>query len=139
MPLPWDCTVQGVPASLQGSARKRTEWRQRVGASAARRWPVHEPPMDQPLRLVVAFLHSGQAVDVDNMLKPTLDGLVGVAYADDALLEQVTGVRWDLSRGLRLDGMSPVLLRALVQATSGGGPFVYLRLLPPADFEELVS
>lgn len=62
----------------------------------------------------MAFLHSGQPVDVDNMLKPTLDGLIGVSYVDDALLEQVLWVRQDLQVGLRLNRLSAVLLGAVV-------------------------
>jgi len=31
-------------------------------------------------------------VDVDNMLKPTLDGLIAIAYDDDAYLDQVLGL-----------------------------------------------
>lgn len=136
--LPWDCTLRGVPASLQGSAHKRADWRLRVSAAAARRWPAHEPPLEEPLALLVAFLHSGQPVDVDNMLKPTLDGLTGVCYVDDAQLEQVIGVRWDLSRTLRLERLSPVLVRAVVAAVADGGPFVYLRLRPPIELEEML-
>jgi len=137
--LPWDCTVSGVPASLQGSARKRTDWQQRVSTAAAQRWPAQEPPLNQPLALLVAFLHSGQPVDVDNMLKPTLDGLTGVCYVDDAQLEQVIGVRWDLSRTLRLGRLSPILVTAVVTAVSDGAPFVYLRLSPPVELEEMLQ
>ena len=90
------------------------------------------------MALLVAFLHQGQPVDVDNMLKPTLDGLKGVCYDDDALVEQVQGVRQDLSVELRLDRLSPVLLRAVVEAVNGQGPFVYLRLSEPTNFEELL-
>lgn len=137
--LPWDCVVWGVPASLQGSATKRSDWRARVAAAAAARWPPGEPALHEPLRLTVAFLHSGQPIDVDNMLKPTLDGLIGVSYVDDALLEQVLGVRQDLQVGLRLDRLSAALLGAVVASLSGAGPFVYLRLSPPVEFEELLG
>ena len=137
--LPWDCAVPGVPASLQGSSGKQADWRTRVATAATARWPAGEPPLAEPLRLTVAFLHSGQPVDVDNMLKPTVDGLVGVTYVDDALLEQVLGARQDLSRVLRLDRLSPVLVRAVVESLTGGGPFVYLRLSSPVEFEELLG
>ncbi len=137
--LPWDCLVWGVPASLQGSAVKRGDRKARVAAAAVARWPPDQPALNEPLRLTVAFLHSGQPVDVDNMLKPTLDGLIGVSYVDDALLEQVLGVRHDLQVGLRLDRLSAVLLGAVVALFAGAGPFVYLRLSPPVEFEELLG
>jgi len=98
--LPWDCAIPGVPASLQGSSRKRADWRTRMASAALARWPVDEPPLAVPLALTVAFLHSGEPVDVDNMLKPTIDGLIGIAYDDDAHLDQVLGLR-SLSRPLR--------------------------------------
>jgi len=136
--LPWDCAVPGVPASLQGSSRKRADWRTRVASAALSRWPADEPPLAVPLALTVAFLHSGEPVDVDNMLKPTLDGLIGIAYDDDDRLDQVLGLRRDLREGWRAARVSAVLAGALVQATIGGRPFVYLRLTPPAELEDLL-
>jgi len=110
-----------------------------VAAAAVARWPAGASALDEPLRLTVAFLHSGQPIDVDNMLKPTLDGLIGVSYVDDALLEQVLGVRQDLQVELQLDRLSAVLLGAVVTSLSGAGPFMYLRLSPPVEFEELLG
>jgi len=136
--LPWDCAVPGVPASLQGSSRKRADWRTRVASAALARWPVGESPLAVPLALTVAFLHSGEPVDVDNMLKPTLDGLIGIAYDDDDRLDQVLGLRRDLREGWRAARVSAVLAGALVQATMEGRPFVYLRLTPPAELEDLL-
>ncbi len=83
-------------------------------------------------------MHLGQGLDVDNMLKPTLDGLIDVAYVDDALLEQVTGARWDLARSLRVERLTPVLAKAVVEAIVDERPFVYLRLSPPVELEELL-
>lgn len=134
--LPWDCAVPGVPASLQSSTRKRADWRARVAAAAVARWPVEEPALEIPLALTMAFLHTGEPLDVDNMLKPTLDALKGIAYDDDARLDQVVGLRHDLSQGFRVTRLSPVLARALVDL--GGGPFVYLQLSAPTHLEELL-
>lgn len=138
VPLPWECTVRGVPASLQASKTKIGDWRRRVAEAAKERWPYGESPLEQPLALLVAFMHWGQNLDVDNMLKPTLDGLIDVAYVDDALLEQVVGARWDLSRTLRVERLTPVLARAVVEAIVDERPFVYLRLSPPVGLEELL-
>ena len=43
------------------------------------------------------------------------------------------------SSGFRLSAVSPVLAAALVRALVDGQPFVYLRLRPPADFQELLQ
>ncbi len=138
VPLPWECTVRGVPASLQASKTKIVDWRRRVAEAASARWPYGEPPLAQPLALLVAFMHLGQGLDVDNMLKPTLDGLIDVAYVDDALFEQVTGARWDLARSLRVERLTPVPAKAVVEAIVDERPFVYLRLSPPVELEELL-
>lgn len=136
--FPWDFTVTGVPASLQGSGVKRADWKRRVAAAASELWPADEPPVEHPLAALVAFFHRGQPVDVDNMLKPTLDGLIGVTYVEDALVEQVVGVRYDLDRRVRLERLSPVLARAVVAATEHGGPFVYVRLNSVLELEEVL-
>lgn len=137
--LPWDCVVPGVPASVQSSARKQSDWRARVNSAAAARWPTGTAPLSRPVAVTVAFMHQGQPIDVDNMLKYTLDGLKGVAYTDDSLVEQVVGIRHDLGQALRLDRLSPVLLTAVIDSLADGGPFVYLQLSQPLTLEELLQ
>jgi crossover junction endodeoxyribonuclease RusA len=120
--LPWECAVRGVPASLQGSSRKRQDWRQKVTLAARARWPIADPPLEVPVAVTMIFLHYGQPVDVDNMLKPTLDALVGIVYDDDRRVDQVVGRRQELSVGLAVTAISPVLARTLVHSLSGEDP-----------------
>lgn len=138
MELPWECVVPGVPASLQGSSRKRSDWRARVAEAAFQRWPSGRPPATEQLAATMIFFHTGQAVDVDNMLKPTLDGLEGIAYDDDRRVVQVNARRADLEEGLRLRSASSLLVAALSTALADGQPFVYVRLSMLPDLEDLL-
>jgi crossover junction endodeoxyribonuclease RusA len=135
-PLPWELAVPGVPASLQSKGKRRPGWRSVVTAAATSGWPG--PPLTGPAALTMVFFHLGEPVDVDNMLKPTIDALVGIVLADDVLLDDVCGVRRDLRAPLVLRRPSPTLAAALATYGAAGQAFVYLPVHDPRNLEELL-
>ena len=136
--LPWECAVVGVPASLQSSPTKRRDWQAKVRTAARPLWPTQQDPLVDPLALTMVFFHFGEPVDADNMIKPTADALEGIVYLDDAQLDDAHGARRDLSVGVRLRSPTPLLAGALATAGITGQAFVYLRVTPPRQLEELL-
>ena len=49
-------------------------------------------------------IDKGVRADIDNVIKPTLDGLKGVAYADDSQVRSVTATLFDRTRDNILSG-----------------------------------
>ncbi|MFG2014699.1 RusA family crossover junction endodeoxyribonuclease [Actinomadura geliboluensis] len=131
--LPWDVVVPGTPASVQGSSARRRQWKAAVTAAARTAWPAGIPPLAEPLSLRVTCFHLGAPLDVDNMLKPIQDALVGVVYDDDKHLTDVQGSLRDLNGAYIVRGITPQLAKGFTQ----GIPFVHIKLDSPPDHKEL--
>jgi hypothetical protein len=78
-----------------------------------------------------AYLYDEAALDVDNILKPIQDALVGLAFLDDSLVTDVIIRRRHLRGTFDLTRASPVL----VEGFEYGDEFVYVRIgdAPPQE------
>lgn len=124
--LPFEFVVVGTPISLQARAAARSRWKARVAAAA--RVLLPSPPLltPDPVRVrVMYFFVSGDA-DLDNILKPIFDSLVGLVYVDDAQIIDISAVKRDLGGTYTVTGVSAALAAHL--ATSPGADFVYVGL-----------
>jgi crossover junction endodeoxyribonuclease RusA len=131
--LPWDCVVHGVPASVQAKSATRTRWKAAVAEAATQAWPTSEAPLSVPVQVTVTYFYDGEALDVDNMLKPIQDALIGIALEDDNCVTDVRGAKRDLGNAFAVRGMS----RALADGFVSGNPFVHVRIDHPPDHKEL--
>jgi crossover junction endodeoxyribonuclease RusA len=131
---PFEFVIPRRPVSQQARRRDRLrQWREFVRTHAEKNWkPVHSAAA-APVSITVIYLYEEVALDVDNILKPIMDALVGLAFDDDSLVTDATSRRRrrHLRGPFRLEGASPVL--------AGGfelrGEFVYVCVAdaPPQD------
>jgi crossover junction endodeoxyribonuclease RusA len=133
--LPVEFMVFGIPASLQGRKRRVGSWKAAVSAAAASAWPVGQPPTVTPVRLQVVYYHLNAPLDVDNMIKPIQDAMIGIIYDDDRQVTDVQAARRDLNGPFRVRGMSPRLAQGFVN----GGTFVHITVSEPPDHQELLT
>jgi len=85
----------------------------------------------EPIAFRLLYLYDEVAVDVDNILKPILDALIGVLLEDDAVVTDVEIRRRRRGTAFTLTTVSPVLAAGFAL----GHEFVYvaLRDAPPQD------
>ena len=63
-------------------------------------------------------------MDVDNIIKPIQDALIGLVFSDDSIVADVVSRRRQLGGMFDLTGVSPVL----VEGFEHGGEFVYIHI-----------
>ena len=131
--LPWDVCVLGVPASLQGSSSRRHRWKTEVATAARAAWPGADPPLVRPLRVKITYFHNAAPLDVDNMIKPIQDALIGIVYDDDKRVHDVSGSLRDLSGSFQLDRLTEALATGFLSK----GPFVHIHIEEPPNMEVL--
>lgn len=131
--LPWECVVLGVPASLQSKGSTRARWKTSVATAAVSVWPADEAPLAVPVQVTITYFYEGSALDVDNMLKPIQDALIGIALDDDKHVTDVRGGKRDLANAFVVKGMSPILANGFVS----NGPFVHIKIDLAPDHKEL--
>ena len=122
-PLEFVLPRRPVSQQTRRQARLR-EWRQLVAEHA--RLAIEEPRAlaTQPVALRLLYLYDEIAVDVDNILKPILDALIGILLEDDAVITDVEIRRRRRATQFTLNAVSPVLAAGLAL----GHEFVYVAL-----------
>lgn len=99
-----------------------------AGAAAGANAPVTE---DVDVRITYFFV--GGAADVDNIVKPILDGMCRVVHDDDSGVIDVRSGKRNLDGSFRVKGMSQPLADGFVS----GSDFVHVRVVFPGDQTEL--
>lgn len=134
MPIPFEFIVNGPPVSLQTRRRANLRaWKATVRQEAERYWPVGSPPTTDIIRITITYYYEGAALDVDNMIKPIQDALIGLVYDDDRQVTDAVGRKRDLDGSFRIKGMSPLLAEGFCR----GHEFLHIRIESAPDHREL--
>lgn len=129
---PFEFVIPRRPVSQQAKPRGRRNWQTFVRSEAERNWKPDQPTEASPVSVTLMYLYEEDPPDVDNIPKPIIDALKGLAFKDDA---QVTDL---ISRRRHLRGSFAGLDRAPAALVGGfalGTEFVYVRVgdAPPQD------
>jgi crossover junction endodeoxyribonuclease RusA len=107
------------PVSSQTKKRNSlNRWKNYVRAEAEKHWQG-ELSKDVALHLTLGFFYKEDILDVDNIVKPIQDALVGLVYEDDALITDLLAHRHRVSALYREEESYPVkysdvLIRAIL-------------------------
>lgn len=119
------------PVSLQTRNRKNLQtWKNFVCAEACKDWSG-APYNGVDLHLTLIYLCDEDPVDVDNIIKPIQDALVGTIYDDDLLISDVESHRRPLTGTFDITKY-PVLL---VNGIFSGTECVYVRITDSQPLE----
>lgn len=121
--LPFEFVIDGPPVSQQARRRDRLRaWKATVRQEAEKYWPAGELPATSSVMVKVTYFYDAISVDVDNIVKPIQDALIGLVYVDD---EQVTDV---LCRKRDLNGTFRIESEILAEGFSRGKEFLYVKI-----------
>ncbi|HET7232719.1 MAG TPA: RusA family crossover junction endodeoxyribonuclease [Longimicrobium sp.] len=121
----YEFLVPGSPVSVHERDRKvYRAFKDRVFAEAVRVWPGYLPFIDSYAKLTIVFMCAEHAQpDVDNVIKPIMDALEILYYADDQMVSDVDAHRRVLGK------LDPALLPHLMQRSAREGrECVYVRI-----------
>lgn len=133
MALLFDFCVDGPPISQQAKGASKQRWKDKVLAAAQAVWPTGNPPINTPVFVRITYYFEGARLDVDNMVKPMLDALNGLAYPDDNLVCDSTARARDINGSFRVRGLSPHLATAFAKGTE----FLHVEIFDPPDQQDL--
>ena len=126
--FPLEFFIERNPVSSQGSSRSKELWMAIVGNAAKARirdvvdWVFLD---DRPMAVTILyFCDSRMDGDVDNIVKPILDGMKAVVYLDDRVVERVWAQRFEPGNERGFMDVSQKLADALVTAP----PVIYVRV-----------
>lgn len=80
--------VEGHPQSVQGDSKHLAQYRKRISQSALKIVPY--PTKSNNIDIEIFFVYKrALRPDVDNIIKPILDALKGIAYMDDSQVRSI--------------------------------------------------
>ncbi|QVI74225.1 RusA family crossover junction endodeoxyribonuclease [Pseudomonas syringae] len=105
-------------------------WKAFVRGEAAKLWNSKAPPVSAPaLRFTIVYLSADAPADIDNIIKPIQDALVGLVFEDDFLVSDVDSHRRSLQEPIDVTNLPPLLQSGVI----AGNECVYVRVSDAQD------
>jgi len=132
--FPIEFTFEGPPLSLQSKnkARKRA-YKQTIETAARQVLQAGFVPLADALEIKITYYYEGDTPDIDNIIKPIQDALIGVIYNDDQQISDTRSRKRDINGSYRIRRVSACLL----QAFGNGQDFVHVKINPFTTTQEL--
>jgi Holliday junction resolvase RusA-like endonuclease len=131
--LPFEFTVKGPPVSHQTRNRARLQqWKAVVSSAAAAAW-LHHNAIDDEVSVTITYYYEDSSPDVDNIIKPIQDALIGIVLIDDAQVVDTKSRKRLINGSYRIRGVSAVLLSAFAD----GDDFLHIKVDEAPDMEVL--
>jgi crossover junction endodeoxyribonuclease RusA len=128
---PFELLISKRPVSFQTKRRKNLQaWKNFVRAEASKVWNAADLPVSSPfLRCVIVYLCDSAPADIDNIIKPIQDALVGLVFEDDFLGSDVDSHRRFLADPIDVASLPPLLQAGVAK----GEECVYVRICDAQD------
>jgi len=132
--IPFDFIVEGPPVSQQTRNRARLQaWKQTVRQAAANYWPASDVASTEELSIIVTNFYELAAPDVDNIVKPIQDALIGLVYNDDTQITDCYTRKRKITGSFKVKGLS----RALADGFVLNKDFIHVKVVLAGNFEEI--
>ena len=126
--------VDGPPVSQQARRREKLKaWKQIVRQEAETYWPSGQKPVTGPVMLQITYFYDAVDLDVDNIVKPIQDAIIGLAYVDDRQITDVLARKRNLSGNFKVENISAVLAEGFAR----GNEFLHVVVMDAPDHEVL--
>ncbi|WP_254174345.1 RusA family crossover junction endodeoxyribonuclease [Planktothrix pseudagardhii] len=127
--------VDGPPVSQQARRRERLrEWKATVRQEAEKYWSSDQQTPTGFVMLQITYFYDSVAIDVDNIVKPIQDSIIGLAYVDDGQVTDIIVRKRNLSGNFKIENMTSILAEGFAR----GNQFLHIVVLDAPDQEVLI-
>lgn len=121
--IEFEFIVDGPPVSQQTRRCERLRaWKTAVREAAEADWPAGQPAATGYIMLQITYFYDAVAMDVDNIVKPIQDAIIGLAYIDDDQVTDVLVRKRNLSGNFKIKTMT----LALAEGFASGHEFLHI-------------
>ena len=121
---PLEFVVEGTPKSVN-SPGKHDRRAKQIRRAARKACPRRFTPLRGPLAVRLVYCFEATDLDADNIIKRTLDALVGTLYVDDSQFADVVVSFRTFVEASLLEDPPPLLVRELSRL---GMDFLYVKI-----------
>lgn len=127
--------MDGPPVSQQTRRRERLRaWKIVVRQEAEKYWSPGQKVATGLIMLQVTYFYDSVAIDVDNIIKPIQDAIIGLAYIDDDQVTDVFVRKRNLSGNFKVENMTSTLAEGFYR----GNEFLHIVVIDAPDQEVLI-
>lgn len=113
MALPFEFVIVRDPVSQQARRRDLVrQWVQQVRREAEQHWNNEDSPHGGAVMLTITYFYDRIDLDVDNIPKPIMDALKGLAYSDDGQVTDMLCRKRDVHDDLQFLDSSQIITDA---------------------------
>lgn len=84
--------------------------------------------------LQVTYFYDAVAMDVDNIVKPIQDAIIGLAYVDDDQVTDILVRKRNLAGDFKVENVTSILAEGFAR----GSEFLYIAVIDAPDQEVLI-
>ncbi len=127
--------MDGPPVSQQTRRRERLRaWKIMVRQEAEKYWSPGQKAATGLIMLQITYFYDSVAIDVDNIVKPIQDAIIGLAYIDDDQVTDVLVRKRNLSGNFKVENMTSTL----AEGFSRRSEFLHIVVIEAPDQELLI-
>ncbi|MEH2083567.1 MAG: RusA family crossover junction endodeoxyribonuclease [Nostoc sp.] len=105
--------VDGPPVSQQarnrGKGNRLEKWKKTVREEAEKYWTSEQKTATGLVMLQITYFYDSVQIDVDNIVKPIQDAIIGLAYVDDEQVSDLLVRKRNLSGNFKVEDMTSTL------------------------------
>jgi len=126
--------VDGPPVSQQARRRALLKaWKVTVRQEAEKYWSSEQKTATGLVMLQITYFYDSVKIDVDNIVKPIQDAIIGLAYVDDDQVTDVLARKRNLSTNFKVENMTSILAEGFAR----GNEFLHIVVIDAPDQEVL--
>lgn len=130
--------VDGPPVSQQtrkrGKGKGLENWKNTVRQEAEKYWSSEQKTATGWVMLQITYFYDSDQMDVDNIPKPILDAIKGLAYKDDKQVSDLVVRKRNLSGNFRIENTSPILAEGFAR----GNEFLHIVVIDAPNQEVVI-
>ncbi|MGL5035490.1 MAG: RusA family crossover junction endodeoxyribonuclease [Microcystaceae cyanobacterium] len=109
-------------------------WKLTVRQEAEKYWLSEQKATTSFVMLQITYFYDAIAIDVDNIVKPIQDAIIGLAYVDDDQVTDVLVRKRNLWGNFKIENMTPTL----AEGFSRGNEFLHIVVMDAPDQEVFI-
>lgn len=126
--------VDEPPVSQQTRRRDRLRaWKLAVRQEAEKYWSSEQKTATGLIMFQITYFYDSVSMDVDNIVKPIQDAIIGLAYVDDNQVTDILARKRDLSGTFKVENMTAILAEGFAR----GNEFLHIVITDAPDQEVL--
>jgi len=127
--------VNGPPVSQQARRRERLKaWKITVRQEAEKYWSPEQRIATGMVALQITYFYDSVEMDVDNIVKPIQDAIIGLAYVDDTQVIDVLVRKRNLFANFKVENMTSILAEGFAR----GNEFIHIVVIEAPDQEVMI-